>query len=253
MGQEGDGWSQVSRKRGRKPAQRSTRDDELPGLGPNPNPGLSLAAIQKYHERVSQDWLESDSWEALQATLRDAFPACNRPSITKAICLGPGPFDPANDSVSIRRTAHVQTEAFRSIVANLEYQSGHKIKCIVQEPSFTNVDKMFCNELGMEVVESPAAFSMVDADTLVYGIHMELRTYAEALTTLPAIFVGAGLSEWEALMDVDPSGLESMRKMDAAYKNYRFPDLNYMFHGTTMYWREGVPSSDTKEPEGLAK
>jgi hypothetical protein len=119
MGQEGDGWNQVSRKRGRKPAQRSTRGDELPGLGPNPNPGLSLAAIQKYHERASQDWLESDSWEALQVTLRDAFPACHRPSITKAICLGPGPFDPANDSASIRRTAHMQTEAFRSIVANL--------------------------------------------------------------------------------------------------------------------------------------
>jgi len=134
-----------------------------------------------------------------------------------------------------------------------ESQSGHKIKCIVQEPSFTNVDKLFCNDLGMEVVESPAAFSMVDADTLVYGIHMELQTYAQALTTLPAIFIGASLSEWEALMDVDPSGLEFMRKMDTTYKNYRFPDLNYMFHGTTMYWREGVPPSNNKEPEGRAK
>lgn len=134
-----------------------------------------------------------------------------------------------------------------------ESQSGHKIKCFVQEPSFTNVDKRFCNELGMEVVESPAAFSMVDANTLVYGIHMELRTYAQALATLPAIFIGAGLSEWETLMDADPKGLESMRKMDATYKNYRFPDLNYMFHGTSMYWREGVPLSDAKEPEGTAK
>lgn len=134
-----------------------------------------------------------------------------------------------------------------------ESQSGHKIKCFVQEPGFTNVDKRFCNELGMEVVESPAAFSMVDANTLVYGIHMELQTYAQALTTLPAIFIGAALSEWETLMDVDPKGLESMRKMDATYKNYRFPDLNYMFHGTSMYWREGVPPSDAKEPEGTAK
>lgn len=119
MGQEGDGWNQVSRKRGRKSAQRPTHDSELPGLGPNPNPGLSLTAIHKYHEKVSQDWLESDCWGALQTTLRDAFPACNRPAITKAVCLGPGPFDPANDNVSIRRTAHMQTEAFRSIVANL--------------------------------------------------------------------------------------------------------------------------------------
>lgn len=118
MTRTGDGWSQICRKRGRKSARRPTHG-ELPGLGPNPNPGLSLDAIQKYHERVSQDWIESDSWGALQATLRDAFPACNRPSITKAICLGPGPFDPANDNASIRRTAHMQTEAFRSIVASL--------------------------------------------------------------------------------------------------------------------------------------
>lgn len=104
----------------------------------------------------------------------------------------------------------------------------------------------------MEVVESPAAFSMVDEDTVVYGIHMELKTYAQALTTLPAIFIGASLSEWETLMDVDPAGLESMRKMDTTYKNYRFPDLNYMFHGTSMYWREGVPPSGAEEPEETA-
>ena len=91
---------------------------------------------------------------------------------------------------------------------------------------------------------------MVDADTLVFGIHMELPTYAQALTTLPAIFIGAGLSEWETLMSADPKGLETMRRMDATYQSYGFPDLNYMFHGTTMYWHKGVPSSDPEEPEG---
>lgn len=99
------------------------------------------------------------------------------------------------------------------------------------------MDKLFCSELGLEVVETPTAFSMVDAETLVFGIHMELQTYAQALATLPAIFIGAGLSEWESLMDSNPEGLKPIREMNAMCNSYLFPDLNYMFYGTTMYWR----------------
>jgi hypothetical protein len=111
----------------------------------------------------------------------------------------------------------------------------------VQEPGFTHVDKGFCSELGFEVVDTPGAFTMVNETTLVFGIHMELQTYAEALTTLPAIFIGSGLDEWEKLMNVTPDlpGLGPMREMDSTYEKFSFPDLNYMFYGTTVYWRRG--------------
>ncbi|KAK0656222.1 hypothetical protein B0T16DRAFT_317047 [Cercophora newfieldiana] len=246
MGQ-GDGeWNQVTRKRGRKPAieqqqPKGELEGLLGGIRPNPNPELTVAEIRKYHESVDQEWRLSGCWETLQkALLTGCATPDDGPLITSAICLGPGPFDPANGSLLVRRTAHMQTAAFTSIVANLESQSRRSIKRMVQEPGFTQVDKQFCNELGFEVVDTPAAFTMVDSTTMVFGIHMELQTYADSLTVLPGIFIGSGLDEWENLMNVNPEppGLRPMREMDANYNKFSFPDLNYMFYGTTVYWRQ---------------
>lgn len=132
-----------------------------------------------------------------------------------------------------------------------ESQCEHKIKRVIQEPMFTQIDKDFCVELGFQVADTPDAFPMVDEQTLVYGIHMELRTYYLALATLPTAFIGGGLNEWERVIDFDPSLKEfigPISKMDATYTKYPFPDMNYIFSSTTMYWRKGddapkIPSS----------
>ncbi|KAJ4290051.1 hypothetical protein N0V88_006555 [Collariella sp. IMI 366227] len=73
-----------------------------------------------------------------------------------------------------------------------------------QEPRFTQQDREFCSRLGLEAVESPAGFEFVDEETLVFGIHMELEIYNLALKTLPAIFVGASLQEWERVVNDKP-------------------------------------------------
>ncbi|KAK0632938.1 hypothetical protein B0T14DRAFT_560576 [Immersiella caudata] len=247
MGQEEGEWSQVTRKRGRTvPEQQQQHQQQqlkdqalLSGIHPNPKPELTAAEIRKFHDQVDQEWRISGCWQKLQEALLEGCATPDGPLITAAICLGPGPFDPANGSLLVKRTAHMQTAAFWSIVANLESQSGRRIKRIVQEPGFTQVDKEFCGELGFDVVDTPGAFTMVDSTTLVFGIHMELQTYAEALATLPGIFIGSGLDEWEKLMNVTPDlpGLGPMREMDAMYEKFAFPDLNYMFYGTTVYWR----------------
>ena len=127
-----------------------------------------------------------------------------------------------------------------------ESQCEHKIKRVIQEPMFTQIDKDFCVELGFEVVDTPDAFPMVDEQTLVYGIHMELRTYYLALATLPTAFIGGGLDEWDRVIDFDPSLKEfvgPISKMDATYTKYPFPDMNYIFSSTTMYWRKGVDAN----------
>ncbi|KAK3372313.1 hypothetical protein B0H63DRAFT_484327 [Podospora didyma] len=257
--QEGE-WNQVSRKRGRlrhipttaqKPTTGGTESYSLLGLRPNPSPEFTVSDIQRHHETACQDWQASQCWQVLQEILLAAAAAETRPTITKAICLGPGPFDPSNGSFAARRTAHIQTAAFRSIVKTIAgSQSCQEIKCIIQEPGFTQTDKDFCAELGLEVAETPGAFPMVDASTLVFGIHMELRTYHQALANLPAIFIGAGLDEWKKVIDFEPGIqdlLRSISEMDATYNKYSFPDLNYMFSSTTVYWRKSeeveVPKS----------
>lgn len=90
---------------------------------------------------------------------------------------------------------------------------------------------------------------MVDGNTLVFGIHMELQTYAQALVTLPAVFIGAGLDEWEKLMNFNPD-LESaapIRQMDSTYDKFTFPDLDYLFYGTTIYWKKGNAPAESEE------
>lgn len=92
------------------------------------------------------------------------------------------------------------------------------------------------------MVETPAAFSMIDEHTLLFGIHIELPTYHEALATLPGVFIGVGLREWESLGDFDKTIkdlLGPFQEMDAKYDKFDFPDLNYIFFGTVIYWRKG--------------
>ncbi|KAK3330711.1 hypothetical protein B0H66DRAFT_72733 [Apodospora peruviana] len=242
--QDGE-WNQVSRKKGRLrhvpvPKVKESLVEQL-GVRPNPNPESTVDDILSHHDVVSQEWLASDCWKALRDTLSDALSTQGRPPITKAVCLGPGPYDPSNGSAAARRTAHMQTAAFRSIVDMIGSHGHQKIKRIIQEPAFTQTDNVFCARLGLEVVETPAAFSIVDPNTLLFGIHMELPTYHEALKTLPGVFVGVGLGEWESLVDFDPqtrSLLGPFTEMDATYDKFGFPDLNYIFFGTTIYWRK---------------
>jgi hypothetical protein len=118
--------------------------------------------------------------------------------------------------------------------------SGRDIRCVVQEPRFTQTDREFCTRLGLEVVDSPDAFAMVDENTLLYGIHMELDIYNQALASLPGLFVGASLKEWEKVVNHDSkakSPLAAFSTMDATYASYTFPDFDYMFSSTIMYCR----------------
>ena len=113
---------------------------------------------------------------------------------------------------------------------------------MVQEPRFTETDKEFCTTLDLEAVESPGAFSLVDENTLLFGIHMELDIYNQAMPKLPGIYVGASLDEWEKVVDHDSNGqgpLSRYSEMEATYDRYTFPDLEYMFSSTVMYWRRG--------------
>jgi len=124
LGKEDGEWSQVTRKRGRKQPtteQPKASNDQslLTGIRPNPNPELTVEEIRKYHDLVTQEWQESACWKALQQLLQTCRETPGRPTVDTAICLGPGPFDPANGSSLTRRTAHMQTAAFGSIVSNL--------------------------------------------------------------------------------------------------------------------------------------
>ncbi|KAL2167660.1 hypothetical protein VTG60DRAFT_961 [Thermothelomyces hinnuleus] len=238
-------WNQVKRRRGRLrniPTSIDGAADSLSdGVRPNPNPELSVDDLWKYHEAAAKDWQLIEWWGQLRQVLELASDKPHRPVITKAVCLGPGPYEPSNGSVKARKTAHMQTAAFCYIVDHLKTMSGQEIKCVIQEPRFTQTDKDFCAKLGIDAVESPAGFSLVDGNTLLFGIHMELDIYNQALATLPAIYVGASLEEWEKVVHQGSRTdhpLAAYTTMDETYDKYPFPDLDYMFSSTVMYWKK---------------
>ncbi len=256
-------WNQVKRKGGRLrniPAPTNNAADSLfDSLRPNPNLELAVDDLWQYHETVTKDSQTCEWWKQVQHVLDSASSTPNRPAITKAVCLGPGPYEPANGSSFARRTAHLQTAAFCFIVDHLslfplfyyeryvadevaESQNGHDIKCVVQEPRFTQTDKEFCAKLGLEAVDSPEAFSLVDESTLVFGIHMELEIYNQALVGCPAMYVGGGLEQWEEVLGHRADSKEllaSYAGMELTCDCYPLPDLDYMFSSTVMYWRRG--------------
>lgn len=191
-------WITVPRKGRRNPKTAISYSSHDNFSRPNPPSSSSLSAsdIEKEHQRIAAQWEASSSCRQLQEIV--ASRASSRCSISNAICLGLGSFDPENDSWDSKRKSHVQLAAFLCMVEQLQRSSPHKIPCLFQEPVFNSSDKSFIQSLGHEVVESPEAFDRVTPSTLVFGVHLYKSIYVQAIAKhLPAVFVGTPLDVWE--------------------------------------------------------
>ncbi len=119
-----DGWTRVIRRENRGPRHvRVSKEDESESEGktaegrPNSSPTLHVDDIRRHHEAIRAEWLASECCQALNKLVANHTEAHR--TVTRAICLGPGSFDPATGSWAARRAAHMQVEAFRSLVAAL--------------------------------------------------------------------------------------------------------------------------------------
>ncbi len=62
----------------------------------------------------------------------------------------------------------------------------------------TDSDTAFLTALGHRIVASPAAYALIDDETLLFAVHLYRPIYAAALQScLPAIFVGTGWDVWD--------------------------------------------------------
>lgn len=93
--------------------------DDVGGLaGPNTStasvPAATHTHIEAEHSRVVARWREQSSYSGLVDLVRTR--ASSHASVTRAVCLGAGSFGgPLDFGESIRR-AHLQTEAFLTVV-----------------------------------------------------------------------------------------------------------------------------------------
>jgi hypothetical protein len=124
-GQDSGEWNQVKRKGGRLrniPAPTNEAADSLvDGIRPNPKPELSVNDLWRYHESVTQDSQTTQWWEQVRQLLDSILSKPGRPAITRAVFLGPGPYEPSNGSSIARRTAQMQTAAFTYLVDRLSW------------------------------------------------------------------------------------------------------------------------------------
>lgn len=194
-----EGWTHVptkSRRRGVKPRpppavhhqqQSSPRVDNL----------RSLDDIAAEYHRIRNHWDSQPTATALRSLITANI---SRPpaSISRAICLGIGTFDPPDGSWDAKRRTFLQLIAFLVMVEALEAKFDVKMKCIFQEPVFTESDKAFITSLGHRVVDDPEGFDLVTSETLLFGVHLYRPIYAKALgRCLPAVFVGTDLDVWD--------------------------------------------------------
>ncbi|KPM34490.1 hypothetical protein AK830_g12085, partial [Neonectria ditissima] len=196
-------------------------------------------------------------------------------AVSRAVNLGVGTFDPVDGARDAKRCSQVQLLAFLVVVdelgsfffpsplsaymsgillnvpppSSLEKVTGSKIDCVFQDPVFTQPDRDFLVGLGHRVVEDPVACAMVDAETLLFGVHLYRPVYAAALEkSLPAIFVGTGWDVWDELSRTDC--LEKMEVMEKTYKKCAFPQDSHgsAFSSTSIYWKP-VPEVENKAAE----
>ncbi|KAK1252267.1 hypothetical protein MKX08_003454 [Trichoderma sp. CBMAI-0020] len=251
-----DDWVQVpSRKSARARAVPDPMDAkailELPTIRPSSTiRPASKEAIAGQHFYTLRAYKESRECRILRALI-NVFKAelegagSSEDPITKAICLGIGPFDPDNGSWIIKDKAHMQFAAFTVIVEELQTLCKNKIEVILQEPAFNATDIDFVTSLGHDVVESPIAFEAVDSKTFVFGIHLYRDIYAQVFQNrvYPALFVGTG---WDIWCDVsyrwteeEKDRLAFLEEMETTHKKFPFPESrgNNIFFGTSIFWK----------------
>lgn len=218
-------WTRVARKgKGNKSGRAYVPPRPPPpaagapdNFRPNPAPRLSPQDIEADHQKIAAQWRATDSYATLRETVRSN--AASHAPITRAICLGLGPFDPEDGSWTAQRRSHTQLAAFLAVVQVLgactqapvicappdltdsraDKQNHGHIECFYQEPRFAQTDKDFiASALRGKIVESPRSYDLVDETTLVFGVHLYRDIWADALRrSLPGMFVGTGWDVWE--------------------------------------------------------
>ncbi|OTA99617.1 hypothetical protein M426DRAFT_16292 [Hypoxylon sp. CI-4A] len=235
-------WTTVRRK-GRRPP-KSHQHAAAPNT-PTVTPGsgdrlssLSISDIQRKHQRTMDQWKPSVCCHQLKEIITSQH---HSPTVTRAICLGLGSFDPEDGSWKGKRRAHVQLAAFLTMVEQLQHGDQQPIRCIFQDPAFNSVDKDFIRGLGHEVVDSPEGFDLVDPSTLIFGVHLYKDTYSRAIAQhIPAVFVGTPREVWEECHDFDLLDWAMLKKLDERCDKVKFPqdEEDYtIFSTTSIHWR----------------
>ncbi|TGJ79246.1 hypothetical protein E0Z10_g9510 [Xylaria hypoxylon] len=235
-----EAWVKVHGRRGRRSRNKPVPIGSIPSKLVVSPPSLSLEQVKQDHDRLAGQWKSSPSYGQLQELL-SSHTAIISGSVTKAICLGLGTFDPPDGAWEQKRKAHIQLAAFLAIVEHLQSNANHQVRCFFQEPILNSVDKAFIESLGHKVVESPIGFQLVDPAALVFGVHLYRDIYSQVIAThIPAMFVGTSYGTWEDFHGAENLDWARMKELDQLCVKAKFPEnqADTTFSSTIIHWRQ---------------
>ena len=253
-----DAWTFVRSKKRRPGTNPPAKQPAKPASAGLPTPAaatLTPGEIELDQRRIQSQWLASASCRRLEELVRTRKPDA---PVSTAVCLGIGTFDPDDGSWPLKRRTHVQLAAFETIVAALRGRPDQPIRSVFQEPCFTSSDKAFLEARGHEIMESPDAYDLVEADTFLYGLHLYSDIYAEAIAKhIPAMFIGTGWDTWQECVpssvprcwpkltrdscsDPEAERWARIKELDGLCDQTKFPEDDEfypIFTGTAIHWR----------------
>jgi len=223
----GDGWSTV--KSG--PSPRPEGVDPLHTLNthastskPVEPPSRSyeqvLASYKKYRETLRG----SEAWKKVMTfvdTILIPQVVKKGERLKKCVCLGLGSLEAGHED--FYRNSHYQLILLEALLEAFEWRSSCKahlpllssgksvsplivggiavtvegISLIAQDPEFNEVDRQLLRDIaGFEVVQTPAAFELVDDSTFLFAPHVEDTYYSIALAKKPFLTFGNALDHY---------------------------------------------------------
>ncbi|KAL8820877.1 MAG: hypothetical protein Q9223_000997 [Gallowayella weberi] len=173
-------------------------------LIPTPEPpGLKQEDIQARYGDIQKE-LEAGGSNSIAQRLRYAFGVLlsksNVDNISKCICTSLGSFTATKYVEKDKQPNRplYQLFAFEIMKMALEDHLRKKIDLVrFQDPEMNNMDKLFLQTLGYEVIDHPRAWEEVARDVFVYTpgapfVHVrDMLHHAH-----PAVYVGVDLEQW---------------------------------------------------------
>lgn len=199
--QDEEGWAHVVGGRTIKPDASKTKITKKGGFD---IVTYTLKEITVKYESLREKWEGSDACRELIALLE---PYKEKNQIKNVVVMGLGSFQMEMGDVA--RSSLTQLAALTTIITTLrasfmpvlrkailtKYIEISNIPVVAQDPAFSPLDKEFLQTHGIEVVQSPDGFDLIDANTLVYAIHCYPIVYNEVgKKGAPAVLVGNDLN-----------------------------------------------------------
>lgn len=132
-----------------------------------------LEEVRKIFQTCFEEWKTCDTWKQLRTLIRALMLKNNPGNINKILGIGCGLIsvdDGDGGTFADRCTSqHASLLTMRDTVCEFAKQCPDAIKCYIQDPAYTDVDRSVFSEAGFIILEDPQAFLEVDDSTVVFS------------------------------------------------------------------------------------